>query len=299
MFQFPNTTEQWLSIAEAFNLRWNFRHCLGAIDGKHVVMPAPPNSGSHYIIVFLGVVDANYKFTYIDVGCNGKMPDGGVFQNCSLSDGLEGVSLHLPESAPLPNRDMAVPYCFVADDAFAMKSYLLKPYPLRDQPAPNRIFNYRLSRARRIVETAFGIIANKFRVLLKPINLHPIKVTNLFLAICALHNYLSLNALRGNYIHQGLVDMEDPEMHVIIPGIWRDDSISENSFLPLQAGSRRSCTHKNKLEKNLRSTLCRPMAKLRGSINIYNVHNDTYTKVMFNNKTKSSIHFVFISYLPH
>lgn len=82
----------------------------------------------------MGVADPQYKFTYVDVGCNGRVSDGGVFQNCSLSDGLEHGSLHTPTPAPLPNRDKAVPYCFVADDAFAMKSYILKPYPFHGQP---------------------------------------------------------------------------------------------------------------------------------------------------------------------
>lgn len=86
-------------------------------------------------------MDAHYKFTYIDVGCNGRASDGGVFDNSSLRKGLEENTIRLPPSQPLLGRDMPVPYVFVADDTFAMKSYILKPYPFRNQPAPNRIFN--------------------------------------------------------------------------------------------------------------------------------------------------------------
>lgn len=187
------------------------------------------------------------SYMYIDVGCNGRISDGGVFHNCSLSDGLEKGILHLPEPAPLPSRTIAVPYCFVADDAFAMKSYILKPYPFRDQPAPNRIFNYRLSRARRIVENAFGIIASKFRVLRKPINLNPNKVTNIVLTICALHNFLlSSNASRGNYIQQGLADTEDQQAHEITPGSWREETMTASSFFPLQADVRHNYTTSQK-----------------------------------------------------
>ncbi|KAK0140016.1 Transposable element Tcb2 transposase [Merluccius polli] len=42
------TKEDWKSIAEGFHHRWNFPNCLGAIDGKHMVIQAPPNSGSYF-----------------------------------------------------------------------------------------------------------------------------------------------------------------------------------------------------------------------------------------------------------
>ncbi|KAG8239124.1 hypothetical protein J437_LFUL018788 [Ladona fulva] len=56
----------------------------------------------------------------------------------------------------LPNRQAEVLYVFVADDAFP--PCILKPHPNRDLTEEKRNFNYRLSRARRIVENAFGIL---------------------------------------------------------------------------------------------------------------------------------------------
>lgn len=66
----------------------------------------------------------------------------------------------------------------------------MKPYPHRNLTAEQRRYNYRLSRARRCVENAFGILANRFRVLLNPICLAPDKVDKVVLAACALHNML-------------------------------------------------------------------------------------------------------------
>lgn len=249
IFQFPDTTNEWLTIADLFDSRWNFPHCLGAIDGKHIVIQNPSNSGSHYFnykgsysIVLLAVANANYKIIYLDVGCNGRISDGGVFQNSSLSVGLENGAIDLPVPTPLPQRNKPVPFCFVADDAFAMKHYMMKPYPFQNQPAPNRIFNYRLSRARQVIENVFGIMANKFRVLRKPIALPPDRVTSVVQAVCALHNFLiSDSTSRGNYVHQGLLDTEDQNTHDLIPGSWRDE-IPAASFFPLQAGKMNNYT---------------------------------------------------------
>ena len=92
----------------------------------------------------------------------------------------------------MPNRATPSPFVIVADDAFPLKNYILKPYPRSTLwDLSKRVFNYRLSRARRTVENAFGILASRFRIFYKPIHLSPSKVENIVLACCALHNYLS------------------------------------------------------------------------------------------------------------
>lgn len=215
---------------DEFALNWHIPHCFGVIDGKHITIVAPQNSGSLYYnykntrsIVLMGVADANYKLIYIDVGCNGRISDRGVFKNCSLYDALESKQLPLPELKALPQRPLPVPYIMVANDAFAMTSYILKPYGFRNQPAPNRIFNYRLSRARRIIENLFGIMSSKFIVLRKPIHLAPHKVKYVTLAICELYNFLISSS--KCYLCPGLVDFENPITCKIVNGEWRNYSI--------------------------------------------------------------------------
>ncbi len=105
------------------------------------------------------------------MGCNGRISDGGVFGGCSLQGALEKRTSNIPAPAPLPESDQLAPYCIVADEAFLLKDYLMKPYPNRRLSVEQHIFNYRLSRARRVVENAFGILANRFRVLLTTINI--------------------------------------------------------------------------------------------------------------------------------
>lgn len=65
-----------------------------------------------------------------------------------------------------------------------MTTKMMKPYPHRNLEKEKRIFNYRLSRARRVVENAFGILAHRWRVFLTTIKLSPDKVTDIILAAC-------------------------------------------------------------------------------------------------------------------
>ncbi|CAH2008049.1 unnamed protein product [Acanthoscelides obtectus] len=99
-----------------------------------------------------------------------------------------------------------------------------------------RVFNYLLSRGRRVVENAFGIASSVFRVLRKPMLLSPDKARKVVLAIIHLHNFLRKKS-SSQYKPHGSLDMEtDTE---IILGSWRNDSES-SSLLPITNLPRRS-----------------------------------------------------------
>lgn len=83
-----------------------------------------------------------------------------------------------------------LPYVFVGDEAFPLSYHLMRPYPGKYLAQPRYIYNKRLSRARRVVEMAFGILAQRFRVLLRPIPLKVENVDTMVKAICCLHNFL-------------------------------------------------------------------------------------------------------------
>ncbi|VDI07440.1 Hypothetical predicted protein [Mytilus galloprovincialis] len=134
----PSTPEEWEEIATDFYEKWNYPNCLGAIDGKHIVVQAPSNSGSYYYnykhthsIVLMALVDANYRFTYVDVGSNGRVSDGGVFRQCTLQESIENELINFRGPKELPGRDKKVPFVVVGDEAFPLKEYLMKPYPQR------------------------------------------------------------------------------------------------------------------------------------------------------------------------
>ena len=82
----------------------------------------------NFSIVLLALLDADYKFLYVDIGCNGRISDGGVFKNSSLGIALEMKPLNLPSPEPLPGRLDPIPFFIVADDAFPLKENIMKPY---------------------------------------------------------------------------------------------------------------------------------------------------------------------------
>lgn len=217
MLQVPQTQDEWKEIQDEFYWRWNFPNCCGAIDGKHVVIKKVPNSGSEFYnykgtfsVILLASVDANYCFRYIDVGTNGRANDAAVFSKSSLNDALQENILDFPENG-----------VFVADDAFPLTTKILKPFA-RNAPLTKKqkIFNYRLSRARRIVENAFGILVSRFRIFDKPIALNINKVNDVIKACCALHNWLRIRSSES-YTPTGSLDVEDLNSNRVIPGTWR------------------------------------------------------------------------------
>jgi len=68
------TQEDMIEISKDFWKKWNFPNCVGAIDGKHIRIFSPKNSGSLFFnykdcfsIVLLAIVDANCKFVFVDI----------------------------------------------------------------------------------------------------------------------------------------------------------------------------------------------------------------------------------------
>ncbi|KAM6992687.1 uncharacterized protein LKV04_008658 [Tautogolabrus adspersus] len=233
----PDTVEEWQQVADGFRAQWNFPNCLGALDGKHVNIRPPPGTGSTlynykhtFPIVLMALVDSSYRFLYVDVGCNGRISDGRVFGGCSLQGALENRMSNIPPPAPLPASDTLAPFCIVADETFPLKEYLMKPYPNRRLSVEQRVFNYRLSRAQRVVENAFGILANRFHVFQTTINIQDTaKVEDITLAGCALHNFLRTESC--DLYMAGIVDQEGAD-HDTIPGSWRQEPELRQASLP-------------------------------------------------------------------
>ncbi|KAK8762023.1 hypothetical protein V5799_026710 [Amblyomma americanum] len=143
----------------------------------------------------MAIVDSCYKYVLIDVGAEGHQSDGGVLKNSDFGKAVVAGELCLPLGSQLPGTGMIAPYAFIGDEAFQLQKDFMRPFPAKQLKDEKRIFNYRLSRARRCAENAFGITVAGWRILLRTINLHPKNVDYVVKATCVLHNFiLTLNS---------------------------------------------------------------------------------------------------------
>jgi len=205
MFMPEPTKNIWEESARGFYEKWQFPNCIGSIDGKHVTIKSPNNSGSRnfcylkkFSIVLMAIVDPDYKFICVDVGGYGRNSDGGILEESTMGKRLEAGTLNVPPNAPLPGQMEDTPMVLIGDEAFALKSYLMKPFPRRLSRSDTRLdnYNYRLCRAMRVVENAFGILTKKWRVYKGPIEVKEETTKKIVLATYILHNYLRLSNSR-------------------------------------------------------------------------------------------------------
>ena len=198
------TKENWQRVESGFSIKWNFPNCVGALDGKHVVMKAPAKSGSlfhnykgTFSIVLMALVDSSYRFTFMDIGDYGSNTDGTIFTRSAFGQALVDGELDLPGPKELPNypEGGVLPHCIVADEAVPLRHDIMRPYPRGHRQIKltreEQIFNYRLSRTRRIVENGFGILVQRFRVFNRKLPLMSHNADKVVKACCILHNYLT------------------------------------------------------------------------------------------------------------
>ena len=233
----PATMREWKNIAQNFEEMWNFPNCVGAIDGKHVVMQAPAGSGSSFFnykkthsIVLLAVCNATYEFTLVDIGESGRNSDGGVYANSDLGTAINAHKLQIPDARILPGTGTKFPYVFVADEAFVLKPFMIKQYAKNVLNESKRVCNYRISRARRVIENCFGICASRFRIFRRPIIRKVETVVSITKAIVAMHNYLMVHE-SSQYCPPGYTDIDTP--NGTRPGEWRNEAIGFNALSPI------------------------------------------------------------------
>ncbi|CAK1587386.1 unnamed protein product [Parnassius mnemosyne] len=217
------TTEMWQRITEEFELYANFPNCCGAIDGKHIRVINPAGGGSmfynykhFYSIVLLAMCDANYCFTYINIGSCGKNSDSTIFQESSLFRKLQNNTLRLPGVKHLLGTNITLPHIIVGDGAFGISNHVMRPYVRSNMTHKKKVFNYRLSRARRYIESTFGIMSNKFRVFHTPMSVSFPVAKKLVQACCIFHNFIRIRDgynVNDTLTITGMTDLVDQPDH--------------------------------------------------------------------------------------
>ena len=116
---------------------------------------------------------------------SGSASDAQIINRSKLKRRIENRTLGLPPPEPLGPGGPDLHY------------FLLGKIPLplcfgwsRQLTREERIANYRISRGRRVVENAFGILVGRFRVLLTTMEQRPKVVREIVLTCLVLHNIL-------------------------------------------------------------------------------------------------------------
>lgn len=118
-----------------------------------------------------------------------------------------------------------LPYVIIADEAFPLKGWLMRPYPKASLGPFERVYNYRLSRGRRTIENTFGIIVSRWRIFRGPIYTYVQTAEEIVKACSCLHNWLMDDeSAEESYVPPGLIDEVEADGS-IEEGSWRSDGM--------------------------------------------------------------------------
>ncbi|KAJ8868216.1 hypothetical protein PR048_032025 [Dryococelus australis] len=221
-FHVPLTKEEWLNRPNQYYRLWNFLHCIGSMEGKHVSLQRPIHTRSYHFnykvffsTVLVAFVDANYSFTYVSVGCQGRLSDGGAFAQSTLKQLLEDSSLNIPNNICLPERNFPARYVLLADDAFPLKSF--------------------------IMGTA------EHAELLKMLSAYCLSYSESF----ENHSYSNLKTLKdASYTPVETLRYDDSTTATLVPGQWRVDGIPTGTLIHLKRVPKKLSNLQSKYGRN-------------------------------------------------
>lgn len=117
----------------------------------------------------------------------------GIFNKSTMGKAIKNGHFNMPPPQCIPQTDLLAPFVIVGDQAFPLLVNLMRPFP-ENQSIGNSLkeeFNYRLSRARRVSENAFGISTSLFTIFTKPFDIRCDATRNdLIFSTCLLHNLI-------------------------------------------------------------------------------------------------------------
>lgn len=223
----PHSVRVWEETARQYEKQWNMPNCVGALDAKFIMINCPASAGAgtynslkNTNMVLLSSCDANFLFTYIDIGIYGENPDEGIFSLSSLGQALKLEKLSLPSPRIIQKTLEPLPYFMVGNATFPLLRNLMRPYPGRLLDARKNQFNTHLSLAHKTIENAFGILAARWRILLIPIKMKPGNVEKIVKACVVLHNFLKLkDALYCPRSYGDYINKDD----ILVKGQWRQE----------------------------------------------------------------------------
>ena len=136
------------------------------------------------------------------------------------------------------------------DDPMSQLSVtMLRPFPRRnDLNLYQLIFNYRLSRARRVIENTFGILASQFRIFRRFIIDKTENIKYITKAAVILHNFLMRKSIRNMYCPPDYVDQKTSQG--LSPESWRNEATEIQGLVGLIAQGSNNSTRAAKELRN-------------------------------------------------
>lgn len=187
------TGENAQQVVDGFLHTWGFPQCFGAIDGSHIPIITPKDNPIDYYnrkkfhsIVLQALVDHEYKFMNTYVGWPGSVHDARVLANSVVFERGEAGTLVPDKKRHIGTVD--IPIVVLGDPAYPLLPWLIKPFTGTGLSRKQRRFNYQHSRARVVVECAFGRLKGRWRTLLKRNDTNISFLPTLVTACCVLHN---------------------------------------------------------------------------------------------------------------
>nr|CAI5848937.1 unnamed protein product [Callosobruchus analis] len=170
------------------------------------------------------------------------------------SDGISAEEMRLV----ITLHNVLVPYFFVADEAFPLKQFIMRPYLGKNLTVQQKVFNYRLSRARQTIENSFGVLVARWRILKTTINAKAENIYHVSKAVVVLHNYclteLGQQDTVNIYCPPGFVDTDD------LDSAWREEQAPLLSVGRL--GANTATRYLYNLRDNLANYLVSPMGRV-------------------------------------
>ena len=184
---------------DGYERKWGFPMCAGAIDGTHIPILAPTENHAEYVnrkgyhsILMQAVVDCDYLFRNVVIGWPGSVHDARVFSNSGIF--MKGNDQKLfPNDLTREINGEEVSPLILADPAYPFLPWLLKGYPRNNEaPRHQKVFNYRLNRARMTVENTFGRWKGRFARFSKQVDMEVSTLVSVTHTSCILHNLCEL-----------------------------------------------------------------------------------------------------------
>ena len=175
---------------------WQFPCCWSAVDGCHIPIKCPAgglesskeyhNFKNFYSVILMAMVDSKYRFIWGSCGFPGNSHDSIIFQSTDIWTSIMENEAILKIGKEI--EGVHIPALILADSAFPLKCWMLKPYGNAVLTAKQRYFNYRLSRARMVTEGAYGQLKGRWRILHRKCESSAKEVKIITLACVILHN---------------------------------------------------------------------------------------------------------------